>query len=644
MIHKHLSEYSSDELVAAIKYYNHQYFVKNDPQISDMEFDQLVEALRRLDPTADVLYAITSDQLPESKKVRHSLPMLSLDKCYDEIGIIAWTQKFDGDVVASPKVDGCAISLVYDSNGYLMQSSTRGDGVTGEDITRNVRFIDSIPQQVNMPNSEVRGEIYMSLSVFNRYEKEFSNPRNLAAGAIKQKNPQKTGAYGLGFFAYDIIGATDLHNEKDKLECLSHLGFATVDWQLVERDNLQTAFENILEKSHTYDYATDGVVFRANNVLEQRRLGETAHHPRYAIAYKFQGESGISTLEDVHWSVSRTGAITPVAIVSPVVLSGARVQRASLHNISIMQKLNLSLGAKVIITRRGGVIPNIESVVTPGPTAIVLPCACPSCAGPVIQKDDFLFCANPNNCHHSKVGELSHFVSVIGIDGLGEKWLEKLVESELVTDPSMLYSLSVQDLLAFDRMGDVLAQKIIDNIQAHRQLPVATFLQALGINELGDVAAKTIAKALGSLDIIMAASHEELTHIHGIGPVMADYIRLGFEHKKLLIEKLLMHITVIDSAPDISHDSTWPYAGKSFVFTATLSELSRKQAKEKVLALGGRCQTQLTQKTDVLVIGAEGKAGSKLTKANKYNDVGNAIEIMSEDAFCELIDIASNRG
>jgi len=361
---KKLEEMNTDELESEVREHNRLYFEINAPVISDYEFDELVEELKKRRPKSLALTELVGDGGSGGRKIKHERPMLSLDKCYDEETINSWVAKFEGDVVVSPKIDGCAVSIRYGSDGNLLFASTRGDGDEGEDITENVKRIKSIPSSAS-ENVEVRGEVFMPLSVFKRYSAEFANPRNLAAGAIKQKDPAKTAEYDLSFLAYDIIGI-DLSTEGEKFEMLEGLGFKNVDWRLVSRTDLQLPFDEILKKRGEYDFETDGVVYKANVLSEQVRLGATAHHPRYAMAYKFQGDSGSTTLLDVEWSVSRTGAITPVAIVEPVHLSGAKVRRASLHNLAILNSLNITLGAKVLMMRRGGVIPHVESVLSSG--------------------------------------------------------------------------------------------------------------------------------------------------------------------------------------------------------------------------------------------------------------------------------------
>ena len=623
---------SAKELEAEVRRHNRLYFVEHRPEISDYDFDRLVEALRAKMPDSPALLEIPSDAAAGAK-VRHAVSMLSLDKCYDGKALADWAAKFDGEVVASPKIDGLAISIRYGKDGALVQAATRGDGVEGEEITANARAIKAIPASAGVGGVEIRGEVFMPLSVFSRYRGEFANPRNLAAGAVKQKDPKRTADYSLSFFAYDLLGA-DAASEEEKYRMLEEMGFSVVEWKLLSKDEMQGGFEEFLSKRASYDFETDGVVFKANLVAEQRRLGATAHHPRYAIAYKFQGDSGTTTLLDVEWSVARTGVITPVAIVEPVELSGAMVRRASLHNAGIMKKLGVAKGAKVLMMRRGGVIPNLESVVEPGQGRIEIPKRCPSCNSPVRMEEDFLYCTAPESCVRMKIGELSHFVKTVGIDGFGEKILAALYDSGQVTDPAELYDLTVEELLPMERMGETLAAKLVANVAARRRIPLSLFLQGLGIRELGRHAAKILA-GFGSLERVRSLTEEELSEIHTIGPVIAGEVVRGLKDKSPLIEKLLERITVEEG--EAVSEKKGPLSGSSFLFTGKLLSMERGAAEELVEEKGGRAAQSVTKELDFLVVGDGGGAGSKLEKARKLSEKGGKVKVISEEEFLSMV-------
>ena len=378
------SALSVAQLEEAVRFHNAAYWVDDAPVISDPDFDVLVETLRAKAPDSPVLDLIgpagAGEALEEEfggEKVAHDPPMLSLDKCYDEPTLLRWFDKFEGDAVVTPKVDGVAVCIRFDGSGRLAVASTRGNGLFGELITEQVKRIVNVPESIEVGALEVRGEAYMPWSVFRaKFAAIYSSPRNLTAGALKQKDPEQTRKYEIHFFAYDVVGR-EFDSEAEKMAFVASIGFTPVDHRVVPHEKLQETFEEFEELRPTLDYDTDGVVYKANHTAEQKRMGFTAHHPRYAIAYKFQGDSGQSTLREVLWSVSRTGAINPVGIVDPVELSGATVTRVSLHNLSIMEKLGgeqgLRIHSKVVMVRRGGVIPHLERVVEPGDVGLARP-------------------------------------------------------------------------------------------------------------------------------------------------------------------------------------------------------------------------------------------------------------------------------
>lgn len=628
------------ELEEAIRHHNRLYFELQKPEITDYEFDQLVLRLKKLNPDSPVLSEIPPDfsvEQKEFRKVSHTSEMLSLDKCYSEKEIQEWAEKFEGDLIASPKIDGCATEIRYNSKGELILAATRGDGMVGEDITANARMIRDIPQKIpsgppfSKGGAEIRGEIYMKLSVFKKYKREFANPRNLAAGAIKQKDPRKTRDYQLSFFGYDILGLS-LKSEGEKIELLKSFHIPTVEARQIPKEKMQGTYDYFLSKRDSWDYETDGVVFKVNQVKEQERLGFTAHHPRYAIAYKFQGDSGVTTLKDVEWSVARTGVITPVGVVDPVQLSGASVTHVSLHNYGLMKKLGLRKGSKVLMMRRGGVIPNLESVVEAGRgAAIEMPKKCPSCGFATELIDDFVYCTNKGGCRKAKMEELEHFIKVIECDGFGEKLIAQLYENGFVKDPADFYQLKREDLLELERMGEILATKLIGNIQAKRQLPLDLFVRSLGIRELAKHTSKILVREFKTLDRILKVGEEELSAIHTIGPVIAREVVEGLRKRRGVIEKLLRHVTLVGATPRTGSPlREGPFFGKKFLFTGSLLAMERGQAEKLVEGKGGEIAGGVTQDLDYLVVGDGGGAGSKLDKAKKLQAKGGKVQILSE--------------
>lgn len=642
---------SIEELEKEIRRHNRLYFELQKPEISDYEFDRLCERLKKLKPDSPALAEIPIDAAPEKvfKKVRHTSEMLSLDKCYDEEDLEDWAAKFEGDVIAMPKIDGLATELRYDDKGHLILGVTRGDGLVGEDITANVRMIRDIPQKIDLPRPlltkegregrsiEIRGEIYMSLSVFARHKGSFANPRNLAAGAVKQKNPRKTRDYELSFLGYDLLGV-DAQIEEEKFKLLKSFRIPTTEVCLTAKDQMKRVHEHFLATRNDRDYETDGVVFKANRVDEQRRLGFTAHHPRYAIAFKFQGDTGVTTLRDVEWSVARTGVITPIGVVDPVKLSGASVTRVTLHNLGLMRALGLREGSKVVMMRRGGVIPKLESVAEPGQgKAFDYPKTCPSCDCPTEIKDDFLYCTNIRGCRRAKTHELEHFAKTAGIDNFGQKLIERLYDNGFVQDPFDFYTLKKENLLELERMGDVLADKLIANVQSHKKFPLPVFLRSLGIREVAHHASKILAEHYGTLEALMKAPEEEISAIHTIGPVIAREVVEGLQAKKPLIEKLRRYVEV--EKADSKKPPPGPLSGKKFVFTGSLLTMERSKAQKLVEEKGGEAAEGVSKDLDYLVVGDGGGAGGKLEKAEKIRQKGGKLEILSEKSWKKMMEL-----
>lgn len=655
-----------DKLEEEIRHHNHLYFELQKPEISDEDFDRLVIHLKKLKPNSEVLTEIGSDirKGVVVPKIPHTEPMLSLDKCYNLEDLIDWGNKFEGDVIVSPKIDGCAVEIRYDNDGKISLAATRGDGFKGEDITANVRYVTDLPKKISQGPLEVRGEVYMPLSVFKKFKEQFANPRNLAAGAIKQKQPQKTAEYHLRFFAYDLLSpsplggeragvrgelgeAITLHSAKtfksasEKIDLLKKLGFKAVETKTITKSEkeMQSEWEKYLSIRDQLDYEIDGVVYKANLISEQERLGASAHHPRFSIAYKFQGDSGITTLREVEWSVARTGVITPMGIVDPVELSGAMVSRVSLHNHGMVKKLGITVPAKVMMMRRGGVIPHLESILEGNGKPVKIPKECPSCGFPTEVKEDFLYCTNKKNCQKIKTSELNHFVKTVEIDGFGDKLIERLYSEGYVEDAADFYTLTKDDLLTIERMGEKLATKLIGNIQSKREIPLDLFLQSLGIRELAKHSSKILVKEFGSLKNILQVTEEELSSIHTIGPVIAREVVEGFQKKKELIQKLLKQVHPIESI--ILKKGI--FSGKTFLFTGKMASMERSDAEKKVEELGGEISSGVTKDLNYLVIGSEGyknrEKGNKWIKAEKLMEKGERVQIISEEEFLNMANL-----
>lgn len=655
---KDLPHLSADELEYWVRHHNDAYFLHNAPQITDEAFDKLVETLRMVKPDATVLQELGErvELSSESRSLRHREPMLSLEKCYDDETFQKWRDKISGSIVAMPKIDGVACAIHYDSKGELVLGLTRGDGSSGEDITQNIRRIHDIKTQLENilvqaalePENgvlEIRGEVYMAISRFKeKYENDFANPRNLAAGALKQKDPEKSAAYGLSFFPYDVRGGK-FATEAEKFSFLQKCGFKLSPLNFLKEDEkIKPIVQKYLEDRDTLDFEIDGVVARADLVREQVRLGETSHHPKFAIAYKFQGESAQTHLVNVEWSVARTGAITPVAVVKPVFVSGATVTRASLHNLRLFNEHGLRTDSLVEIVRRGGVIPHVERVLRATGEALQAPRKCPSCNEDALIDGDILRCSKPSQCLQIQVARILHYCSVLELEGFGEKWIRVLVEKKLVKSPADLYRLKMDQLLQLDRMGNVLAEKLLKSVQDKRALKLADFLCALGFSEIGPTVARILAQHFNSLESLRNASSQEVTSVYGIGESIGTALSDGFSLFKDEIDDLLSEVTIVQASQDSKVDESHPLFAKSVVFTGKMAHLDRKKAQSEVRKVGGQTPASVSSSTDFVVIGDDGSAllqgGAKSSKhkdAEKLAAAGSAVRIISETEFLKFL-------
>lgn len=617
--------------------HNKRYWDENQAIISDYDYDRLLERLRELSPKSKVLDLLGPQAIGEvGEAVLHAAPMLSLEKCYNEDDLLKWSQKFEGPVIMSPKIDGLACSLRYDAGGKLYLAATRGDGTQGESITPNVAPMATIPQSIPPQGFEVevRGEVYMPLSAFAHQTERFSNPRNAAAGTLKRKTERNAAEVGLKFFAYDLFGVDRAH-ASERLDLAEEWGFEPVPYEVMEREQMQSGYESYVAQRDDLDYEIDGVVYRAEHSAEYERLGATSHHPRGAIAYKLQGDSAKTTLIDVEWGVSRNGILTPVGITEPVKLSGAMVSRITLHHWGMVQAKNLSLGAEVIAMRRGGVIPHLETVVKAGPDPICAPTTCPQCPklnAPTRIEGDVLYCNYQGTCEPQAAAILRHWVSVTKIEGFGSVWLETLTNRGILNTPVDLYTLTVEAVIDLDGVGQGRAQNWLDSINQSRSLPLATFLCALGVQDLGKSASQALAQRFISLDEMRKASAEEIAQLDNFGELTATHITSGLKVRSDLIDDLLKYIDVKDAeAANVSVDDA-PLQDQSFVFTGTLVAMKRSEAQAKVKALGASTPSGVSAKLSYLVIGDAGKAGSKKAKAEKFG-----VSILSESEFLELL-------
>lgn len=615
---------SIKELQELISYHNTQYWVHNNPSISDVEFDGLVEELRGLDPSNSLLNSLGFQYDELGSKVKHDRPMLSLDKCYDDVVLNKWAGKFKSAFIVSPKIDGMACSLKYKA-GKLVQACTRGDGLVGEDISSNVLKIGSIPKTVNTEESfEVRGELYLPLSSFAKLGETFANPRNAVAGSLKQKEggSEYTASMGIEFFAYDLDlqGISTLQEGFDKL---TSWGFVVPPYEVLST-NLQAGYDNVSAQRSMLDYELDGVVYRVNDIVEYQSAGFTSHHPKGAIAYKFQGDEKSTYLRGVEWQVSRNGVLTPVGLVDPVSLSGAMVSRITLHNVGMLQSKGLTLNAEVLACRRGGVIPHLERVLKAGDKAIELPAQCPQCGASTSLQGDFLFCLGKDTCLSALSQRIAHFVDAMEIEGLGLSWIDKLIEAKLITSPVDLYLLKRSDLLSLDNVGDTRVDGWLSSIGKTKTCALDKFLKSLGIEALGRKASSVLSSKFKTLEAILSLTPAQIEALDGFGELTAKAIIDGLTSQAPLISSLLQHISI-----DNGEEKIGCLKGLSFLFTGSLT-MKRNEAEALVLNNGGNVASSVSKNLSYLVAGE--KAGSKLDKA-----LSLGVKVITENDFLGML-------
>ena len=667
----------AEELRRELNYHNHRYYTLDDPVISDGQYDLLLRELREIEAEhPDLLTADSPTQRvggePSSAfaEVEHSRPMLSLGNAFDFDELAAWHRRISGllddesfDMVCELKIDGLAVNLTYE-DGVLVRGATRGNGITGEDVTRNLRTIRTIPLKLEgfVPQGsqrlEVRGEVYLPVEEFRRLNKGreergeqlYANPRNTGAGTIRQLDPKVTAARNMQIWVYSLNSTDGTEFIESHWEALEWLG--SVGFRINPNNRLCHSLEEVedyyrywLEKRHDLPYEADGVVVKVSPLELQERLGVVGREPRWAIAYKFPAEQATTRLKYIGINVGRTGSLNPYAVLEPVIVSGATVQHASLHNEEDINRKDIRVGDTVIIERAGDVIPQVVGPVLAQRTGqeqvFRMPERCPECDTPVVKAEDDAMHRCPNSSCPAQFFELlKHFVgkNAADIDGLGERWCGILIEKSMVSDVAGLYGLEKDKLLELDRMGDKLATRILSNIEASKSRPLPRMLFALGITHVGAEVADLLAQNYLGIRELANASEEDLTAIEGIGPKIAESIIAWFQapENQEVVEKLLTAGVKLeqDSLPIAaaaipSEDS--PFGGLSFVVTGTLSAFSRKDAEARIKELGGKVTSSVTKKTSYVVVGES--PGSKVATAEKLG-----IPTLDEDAFLRLLD------
>lgn len=654
----------AEELRSEINYHDYLYYVKDAPEISDAEYDELVRRLRAIEEhypeliTPDSPTQRVSGQPVEAfGVVEHRLPMLSLANAFNFQQLQAWYRRAASlagtsgfELVCEPKIDGLAVALVYE-NGHFVQGATRGDGYRGENITENLRTIRSIPMHLRSdsypPRFEVRAEVYMPKSAFERLNAEraergeplFANPRNAAAGSVRQLDPRVTASRRLDSWVYQLGWADGERppTHWETLRWLDKLGFRiNPEIQLFTNlEDVEAFYREWVERRHQLDYEIDGLVIKINDVALWDELGYVGREPRWAIAYKFPPVQATTKLKKIAINVGRTGSLNPFAILEPVQVGGVAVKQATLHNEDDIRRKDIREGDIVIVQRAGDVIPQVVGPVVSRRTGkekpYSLPKSCPVCGSEAYRPagEAMSYCTNIS-CPAQMFRWITHFAGVMDIEGLGEQWVSTLMEHGLIRDPADIYFLTSDKLVELDRMGPKLAEKVLANIEASKQRGLATLLFALGIRHVGSEVAQLLANHFGTLDALAAASIDDIMAVEGIGPKIAESVHDYFrdKEKRKIIEKLKRAGVSMEQRRQRKAEGL--LSGQTFVFTGTLASMPRSRAESLVESLGAATSDSVTRKTTYVVAGAD--PGSKLEKAQNYG-----ITVLDENAFLRLL-------
>ncbi len=661
-------------LYAEIERHNRLYYEKDLPEITDAEYDLLLHELRELEERFPELsrpdsptQRVGGKPLEKFGQVTHRLPMLSLDNAFTEADIIEFDKRVKKelglaaetviDYVCEPKMDGVAVELVFE-NGLFTVGSTRGDGEVGEEITRNLRSVKSIPLRLNTAAPpqllEVRGEVFLALEPFRKLNAEreesgeppFANPRNAAAGSLRQLDPRVTARRPLAIFCYapGLVEGHDFASQTGFLATLPGWGLPMNDLarKVSGVAGITGFYLQMEEEREALPYEIDGVVVKVDDYALQRELGEKSRSPKWAIAWKFPPRQAVTVIEDIVPSVGRTGVITPTAHLRPVEVSGVTVSRATLHNWEEMERKDIRIGDTVVIERAGDVIPAVVRVVieqrSGAERPLPIPVTCPECGSEVVKiPDEVAVRCLGLSCPAQIRESIIHFASrnAMDIDGLGEKFIDQLLRLGLVKDVADLYTLTKEDFMRFERMGDKLAENLLNAIAASKERELATFVFALGIRHVGEHTAKLLASAFGSLENLMDAGEEELLAIREIGPQVARSIQAFFRNptNRQVVERLL----AAGVRPSVAAKKVGGrFTGKTFVFTGSLTRFTRNDAQRMVEDEGGHAAGSVSKKTDYVVAGAE--AGSKLEKARTLG-----VTVLTEEEFLGMLEEQNGR-
>lgn len=663
------------DLVKKLNYHNYRYHVLDDPIISDGEFDKDLALLQSVErdhpdwiPDDSPTRRAGSSISEKFSKVTHPHPVLSLANAFEYGGVLSWLERIekidqrvrDSDFVVEPKIDGLTVVLTYE-NGILFQGATRGDGIVGENITENIRTIRGIPLRIPVdPNGiaapehlVVRGEIYLRRDDFEKLNelniqeggKPYLNPRNTAAGSLRQLNPAVTAKRPLKLFAYNILESSDIsinRTQMGTLNALRSLGFPVSPDILYAPDqkSLKEKVDSLADKRDQLAYEIDGLVIKLNDLRLADRLGFVGKDPRGAIALKFPAREMTTQLEGIGVNVGRTGVLTPYAILSPVEIGGVIVKQATLHNFDFIRDRDIRIGDTVMVKRAGDVIPYVIGPITDLRNGQQIPYAipdkCPVCGEPVEEsrEDVAVYCIN-SACPAQLIRTVEHFASrgAMDIGGMGIKVVEQIVHAGFVKDPADIYALTKTDLLTLDGFADKKAENLLNAVEQSKAQPLGRLVNALGIRGVGEVMAETLAGEFGSLENISNADYDSLTQIEGIGPNVAAAILDWFDNEKnkTVVTKLsAAGINPVNRKQSVTDDLSLPLAGKTIVVTGTLENFSRESVKETIQRFGGKTSESVSRNTDFVLAGAN--AGSKLTKAQQLG-----IAILDEESFLVMI-------
>lgn len=647
-----------NELVETLNYHSHKYYVEDNPEIDDYDYDMMQQELKKLEEQFPELIRSDSptqrvggEPISIFEKVEHKVQMASLQDVFSFEQVESFINKInninpDTEYCVEPKIDGLSVSLEYE-NGIFIRGSTRGDGFVGEDVTANLKTIMSIPMKLSepVPYLEVRGEVYMPRAVFEALvseqemndEQPFKNPRNAAAGSLRQKDSKIAAQRKLDIFCFNVqqIEGKELYSHKESLDYLKNQGFKVIPEyeRLNDFKAIKKKIQSIGEKRFSLSYDIDGVVIKVDDFAERELLGSTAKTPKWAAAYKFPPEEKETKLIDIEVNVGRTGAVTPVAIFEPIILAGTSVSRATLHNQDFIDEKNISIGDIIKVRKAGDIIPEVLSVSKScgSQESFKLPKICPDCGAELIREADESVIRCPNvNCPAQIYRSIVHFASkgAMNIDGLGPAIVDTLINNDLIHSVADLYTLEANDLLMLDNFKEKSVNNLLSSIEKSKNNSLDRLIFGLGIRNIGSASAKLLCDRFGNLDNIISATAEEIAEIDGFGEIMAESVSKAFKepHRLEIIERLKSYGVNV-SYEKVQVDDR--FKGKTFVLTGTLPTLKRAQAKEIIEKFGGKASGSVSKKTDFVLAGDD--AGSKLTKAENLG-----IKIISEDEFLKM--------